>query len=222
MDRAHFLQQVERLRDQGKSIRTIGAALDVNRGRVERALKMLALRRSDRLGEHGERKPPGIFVGRQHEMDALQTASEDALSGQGRLVMLGGEPGIGKTRTAQELATIAIQRGGRVLWGRCYTEHGAPPYWPWTQFSRTYIRDSGVGQLRADLWQWSEAMNQTLAQFFAKENISLVGANTQPMNPSEFVKMTSDASLRLAYALGRGAFEQYPDVEGVYIGAGPG
>jgi maleate cis-trans isomerase len=68
--------------------------------------------------------------------------------------------------------------------------------------------------------KWTEAMNQTLAQFFAQENISVVGANTQPMNPSEFVKMTSDASLHLAYALGRGAFETYPDAEGVYIGGG--
>jgi hypothetical protein len=40
----------------------------------------------------------GIFVGRQREMDQLKTALEDALSGQGRLVMLAGEPGIGKTR----------------------------------------------------------------------------------------------------------------------------
>jgi maleate cis-trans isomerase len=63
--------------------------------------------------------------------------------------------------------------------------------------------------------KWTEAMNQTLAQFFAQENISVVGANTQPMNPSEFVKMTSDASLHLAYTLGRGAFEQYPEAEGV-------
>jgi maleate isomerase len=68
--------------------------------------------------------------------------------------------------------------------------------------------------------KWTEAMNQTLAQFFAQENISVVGANTRPMNPSEFVKMTSDASLHLAYALGRGAFETYPDAEGVYIGGG--
>ena len=114
-------------------------------------MKMLALRHSDRLGEHGERRPLGIFVGRQHEMDALQTALGDAQSGQGRLVMLGGAPGIGKTRTAQELATIAAQRGGRILWGRCHTEHGAPPYWPWTQLIRAYIRNCGMGPLRADL-----------------------------------------------------------------------
>jgi maleate cis-trans isomerase len=68
--------------------------------------------------------------------------------------------------------------------------------------------------------KWTEAMNQTLAQFFAKENITVVGACTQSMNPSEFLKMTSDASLHLAYTLGRGAFEQYPDAEGVHIGGG--
>jgi MoxR-like ATPase len=45
------------------------------------------------------------FVGRLQEMDELKSALEDALSRQGRLVMLVGEPGIGKTRTAQESRT---------------------------------------------------------------------------------------------------------------------
>ncbi len=43
------------------------------------------------------------FVGRQREMERLRAALEEALAGRGRLVMLAGEPGIGKTRTAQEL-----------------------------------------------------------------------------------------------------------------------
>ena len=46
----------------------------------------------------------GVFVGRQREMGELKTTLEDALAGRGRLVTLVGEPGIGKTRTAQELA----------------------------------------------------------------------------------------------------------------------
>jgi len=54
----------------------------------------------------------------------------EALSGHGRLVMLAGQPGIGKTRTAQELAATAEQRGARTMWGWCYEEEGAPPYWP--------------------------------------------------------------------------------------------
>ena len=53
----------------------------------------------------------GVFVGRQREMRELKACLEDALSGRGRLVMLVGEPGIGKTRTAQELATYAGLRG---------------------------------------------------------------------------------------------------------------
>ena len=49
----------------------------------------------------------GVFVGRPKEMGDLKAALEGALSGRGRLVTLVGEPGIGKTRTVQELATYA-------------------------------------------------------------------------------------------------------------------
>ena len=93
----------------------------------------------------------GVFVGRQREMGELKACLEDALSGRGRLVTLVGEPGIGKTRTAQELATYAGLRGAQVLWGRCYEEQGAPPYWPWVQAIRTYARDIEPEQLRSDM-----------------------------------------------------------------------
>ena len=49
----------------------------------------------------------GTFVGRQREMAELRDALDDAVTGQGRSVMLAGEPGIGKTRTAQELGSHA-------------------------------------------------------------------------------------------------------------------
>ena len=72
-------------------------------------------------------------------MGELKACLEDALSGRGRLVTLVGEPGIGKTRTAQELATYAGLRSAQVLWGRCYEEQGMPPYWPWVQAIRSYV-----------------------------------------------------------------------------------
>jgi predicted ATPase len=50
-------------------------------------------------------------------MDELQTILQDALAGRGQMVMLTGEPGIGKTRVAQELAAAAQSQGVRVLWG---------------------------------------------------------------------------------------------------------
>jgi predicted ATPase len=80
-------------------------------------------------------------------MRELKAALEEALSGQGRLVMLVGEPGIGKTRTAQELASAAQTRGAQILWGWCYEAEGAPPYWPWVQPIRSYIQHTDPDQL---------------------------------------------------------------------------
>ena len=57
----------------------------------------------------------GVFVGRQKEMGDLKAALEEALSGRGRSLTLVGEPGIGKSRTAQELATYAGLRHSQVL-----------------------------------------------------------------------------------------------------------
>ena len=66
-----------------------------------------------------DRLAGGVFVGREKEMDELRAGLEDALSGRGRLLMLVGEPGIGKTRTSEEFATYAGLRNAQVLWGRC-------------------------------------------------------------------------------------------------------
>ena len=52
------------------------------------------------------------------------------------MAMLVGEPGIGKTRAAEELARVARKQGFHVLWGGCYEGEGAPLYWPWTQAVR--------------------------------------------------------------------------------------
>jgi class 3 adenylate cyclase/Cdc6-like AAA superfamily ATPase len=80
----------------------------------------------------------GVFVGREQELDRLRRAFDDCVSGRGGLVMLVGEPGIGKTRTTQELETYAKMRGAQVLWGRTHESAGAPPYWPWIQAGNQY------------------------------------------------------------------------------------
>ena len=81
----------------------------------------------------------GVFVGRQRVMGEFKAALEEVLSSQGRVVMLGGEPGIGKTRTSPELATYALTRGAQILGSRCHADEGAPPYWPWIQIIRSYL-----------------------------------------------------------------------------------
>ena len=91
------------------------------------------------------------FVGRGREMEELRGTVGEALAGRGRLVMLAGQPGIGKTRTAQELAAVAEQQGARVLWGWCYEGEGAPPYWPWVQLIRPYVSQTNPEQLRSEM-----------------------------------------------------------------------
>ncbi|MGZ5418964.1 MAG: protein kinase domain-containing protein [Solirubrobacterales bacterium] len=84
----------------------------------------------------------GIFVGREPELEQLRGELDEAMGGRGRVVMLVGEPGVGKTRTVEELATYAQVRGAPVHWGRCRDEEGAPAYWPWVQAIRSYVRDA--------------------------------------------------------------------------------
>jgi predicted ATPase len=55
------------------------------------------------------------FVGRQQELGALISALDETLAGRGKLVMLAGEAGIGKTRIAQELAGYAQAKSVQVL-----------------------------------------------------------------------------------------------------------
>jgi class 3 adenylate cyclase len=67
------------------------------------------------------------------------------------MIMLVGEPGIGKTRAAQELETYARMRGAQVLWGRAHESSGAPPYWPWMQVGDAYNAARGLADLGPDM-----------------------------------------------------------------------
>lgn len=95
-----------------------------------------------------DRLATDIFVGREREMDELRANLEEVLMGRGRMVTMLGEPGIGKTRLATELATFAKLRGARVLVGRCHEDKGAPPYWPWVQIIRSFLKDYSADLLR--------------------------------------------------------------------------
>ncbi len=76
------------------------------------------------------------LVGRQHEMRAVASGIDEALRGTGSTVLFFGEPGIGKTRLAEEAAGLAERSGAKVLWGRCWEGYGVPAFWPWVQVAR--------------------------------------------------------------------------------------
>jgi DNA-binding CsgD family transcriptional regulator len=84
-------------------------------------------------------------------LGVLRAALEQALARRGRGVMIAGEPGIGKTRTAQEFSEHATRQGASVLWGRCHEQAGAPPYWPWVQIIRSLLQSRAPGAPLGDL-----------------------------------------------------------------------
>ncbi len=92
-----------------------------------------------------------IFVGREREFEELRRGLEEALSGNGRMFLVAGEPGIGKTRLANELAQHGAGRGVQSIWGRCWEGGGAAAYWPWRQIIRTCLRFRNASTLVAEL-----------------------------------------------------------------------
>ncbi len=88
--------------------------------------------------------PDPSFVGRAELLTRLHAALDDAVAGRGRTVVLLGEPGIGKTRSAEMLAATARQRGVAVLTGRAYESDTAPAFWPWVQVLRALARVPGI------------------------------------------------------------------------------
>ena len=93
----------------------------------------------------------GRFVGRAQELEALKAWFDETMSGRGRLVMVVGEPGIGKTRLVEELSVYTAVRGAQVCWGHCYEGELGVPYLPFVEALRTYVRDRADDELRAEL-----------------------------------------------------------------------
>ena len=97
------------------------------------------------------RTPRDAFVGRETEERLLRSALRRAHDRSGSVVLLAGEPGIGKTTLAERLAMEAGARGAVVVWGRSHEESGAPSYWPWTDALRRLVVDIPEDSLRSDL-----------------------------------------------------------------------
>jgi DNA-binding SARP family transcriptional activator/tetratricopeptide (TPR) repeat protein len=120
------------------------------------------------------------FVGRDAEVAALRAHLDATAAGSGRVVLVEGEPGIGKTRLAEEVATDAAARGFLVVWGRCTEGGGAPPLWPWAQILRAAGDDRNLADLvaqqtRLDPQAARGQLNQTLTDLLRDQ------ASAQPL-----------------------------------------
>lgn len=91
----------------------------------------------------------GRLVNREEELASLKGSLESMLSGRGHLVLVAGEPGIGKTRLAHELLVFARLRGCLALVGRCYEQEVAIPYLPLTEALRALVREIADDQIES-------------------------------------------------------------------------
>jgi class 3 adenylate cyclase/tetratricopeptide (TPR) repeat protein len=128
---------------------------------VERALATIDLAAAAQTGEPAlfedaaQRDSPlyqQIFVGREVQLRQLQTAYDAAISGQGCLLTVVGEPGIGKTALCEQLATYVAVRGGKTLIGHSYEEGSTSiPYLPFVEALRSYVLAREPEDLRNEL-----------------------------------------------------------------------
>lgn len=150
-------RQADALQTYQNARRTLVEELGIEPGERLRRLEHAILAQAPTLqlpapeGPAAAVEPRSAFVGRERELAALVAGLDDACAGRGCLFLLGGEPGIGKSRLADELMEHARARGARVLVGRCWEAGGAPAYWPWVQALRRYLRETDREALRAQL-----------------------------------------------------------------------
>ncbi len=150
------------------------------------------------------------LVGRDAELGLLEAGLEDALAGRGRLFLVVGASGAGKTKLADEVASLGKQRGARILWGRGWSGGGAPAYWPWKQAFRD------VGQTLPDLergddagrFRFFEAVTEAIRSAAADQPLVLVlddlqAADEESLLLLEFVASELPEMAALALALGR-------------------
>ncbi|MBN1655850.1 MAG: AAA family ATPase [Deltaproteobacteria bacterium] len=79
------------------------------------------------------------LVGRGSVMQRLDSALEKARAGTGGILMLAGEPGIGKTAVAKALSESGTISGSLWAWAHCHCLESEPPLWVWTQILRGYL-----------------------------------------------------------------------------------
>ena len=91
------------------------------------------------------------MVGRREELDTLHQMWKLSLTGQAHLALISGEPGIGKTRLANEIQVYARLKGAMVLRGGCYEYEAATPYLPFVEAIREWVHERSPEELKERL-----------------------------------------------------------------------
>jgi DNA-binding SARP family transcriptional activator len=219
-------RQAEALEAYRAARRTLLAELGIEPGRALRELEHAILEQMPAL-DVASRKPQAVrrpgraaatpLEGRADELGLLEAGLDDALAGRGRLFVVVGAAGTGKTQLADELASSAKERGARILWGRGWAGGGAPPYWPWTQALRDALpaasSDEPEGRFR-----FFEAATETLRALATAQPLLLVlddlhAADEGSILLLEFAATALPEMPALVVALGRPEIARLDELE---------
>src|SRR6478735_6968516 len=98
---------------------------------------------------------PGYgLVGRDAVLRQTHATIEELTGGRGRLVLVTGEPGMGKSALLHVAVDLAAQRGVAVFTAQCAPEPGAPALWFWTQLLRGLQAEQAERADPAELDPW--------------------------------------------------------------------
>jgi class 3 adenylate cyclase len=143
--------------------------------------------------------PDGVLVGRDEEQRQVVAAINAVTGGTGRLVCLVGEPGIGKTRLAQEVALLARNRGFLVATGRCYAPQQTVPYYPFLEALATAYQ-AAAPAIKAELPKRWPDVTRLLPQYSLSLSPARDGGSTQDEQQRPGDLASAGAVLSLAWA----------------------
>ena len=105
------------------------------------------------------------LLGRDEQMHELLRLVDVAAAGSGRLCLVSGEPGIGKTRLLEALQRSVRHLDVQLHWGYSYEDVGLPPYFPWIQILRECLNQCEPPRRDAIVERWSDGLGALMPEF---------------------------------------------------------
>ncbi|HEX4357050.1 MAG TPA: BREX system ATP-binding domain-containing protein [Pseudonocardia sp.] len=134
------------------------------------------------------------FIGRAAELAAFDGALASARSGHAAFVLVGGEPGMGKTRLLEEFERVARSRGWAVANVRVSAIEGAPAFWPWRQVVRQWLDAEDSPRLRAAITEHGAQLSRIVPELGGTDRPVRVGAEERFTAFSRFGRLLADAA----------------------------